>query len=99
MVAKSRPASVTVVSPAAKQFFCAFRSASISLSLLGVGIILSINSMALSVNNPVSSPPMLVISPPSTCVLVFIPASSRALLLAKPACPSTRFMKTGLSGK
>ena len=99
IVLRSRPASVTVVSPASKQACWPINKALISLDLEGVGIILSMRFMALSVSKPVNRPFCISMVPPATLVAREIPASSSALALANPACPSIRFRKTGVFGK
>ncbi len=98
MSSKSKPASVTVVKPTAKQSSCALSNACCFSISLNSGIAAFILSAALSTSTPVGLPFLRTTSPPSVFVFASIPASSSAKSFAITACPSMRVSTTALSG-
>ena len=95
----SKPASSTVVSPAAKQLACAANNADCISSLLAGGITLATKSTALSTKIPVGLLFLTSINPPFNFVFSLIPALLSASEFTNAAWPSTRFKKTGVVGK
>ena len=96
------PASCIAVKPTLAVLSIARVKASVNSASLGIGTASPINAEALSINTPLASPSSeRSISPPSGCQAPFssLLVKARAAVFAQPACPSTRSIHTGRSGK